>query len=161
MIGLKIFVQIQTFRRRPFVPSQNFCHPAADIWNWPGHWPWPTPYPWHWSKWPQTYLTIVAIIDIWHCDLDLETNLHHIPDTDSVTSDLPDHCHHKWQAPVGTEPLLGPSCSESCGWSLPPWRINCVVSDRWGQSWWEGLDGEDVWENIWDLEVVWDFKNNW
>ena len=25
---LKIFVQVQTFRRGPFVPSHNFCHPA-------------------------------------------------------------------------------------------------------------------------------------
>ena len=28
MIGLKIFAKVQTFRRRPFVPSHNFCHPA-------------------------------------------------------------------------------------------------------------------------------------
>ena len=27
-MGLKIFVQVQTFRRRPFVPSHNFCHPG-------------------------------------------------------------------------------------------------------------------------------------
>ena len=29
MLGLKKLVQIQTFRRRPFVPSHNFCHPAV------------------------------------------------------------------------------------------------------------------------------------
>ena len=28
MLGLKIFVQVQTFRRRPFVLSHNFCHPV-------------------------------------------------------------------------------------------------------------------------------------
>ena len=28
MLGLKIFVRVQTFRQRPFVPSHNFCHPA-------------------------------------------------------------------------------------------------------------------------------------
>ena len=28
--GLKIF---QTFRRRPFVPSRNFCHPAPACYN--------------------------------------------------------------------------------------------------------------------------------
>ena len=28
MFGLKIFVRLQTFRRRPFVPSHNLCHPA-------------------------------------------------------------------------------------------------------------------------------------
>ena len=27
MLVLEIFVQVQTFRRRPFVPSHNFCHP--------------------------------------------------------------------------------------------------------------------------------------
>ena len=26
MFGLKVFVQIQTFRRMPFVPLHNFCH---------------------------------------------------------------------------------------------------------------------------------------
>ena len=30
MLELKIFAQLQTFRRRPFVPSHNFCHPARD-----------------------------------------------------------------------------------------------------------------------------------
>ena len=29
MLGLKIFVQVQTFRRRPFVPLHNFCHPVT------------------------------------------------------------------------------------------------------------------------------------
>ena len=28
MLGLKIFVRVQTLRRRPFVPSHNFCHPG-------------------------------------------------------------------------------------------------------------------------------------
>ena len=28
MLELKIFVWVQTFRRRPFVPSHNFCHPG-------------------------------------------------------------------------------------------------------------------------------------
>ena len=28
MLGLKIFVQVQTLGRRPFVPSHNFWHPA-------------------------------------------------------------------------------------------------------------------------------------
>ena len=28
MLGFEIFVQVQTFRRRPFVPSHNVCHPA-------------------------------------------------------------------------------------------------------------------------------------
>ena len=28
MLGLKIFVRVQTFRRRPFMPSHNFCLPA-------------------------------------------------------------------------------------------------------------------------------------
>ena len=28
MLGLKIFVGVQTFRRRPFLPSHNFCHPG-------------------------------------------------------------------------------------------------------------------------------------
>ena len=28
MLGLKIYVPVQAFRRRPFVPSYNFCHPA-------------------------------------------------------------------------------------------------------------------------------------
>ena len=31
MLGLKIFVQVQTFWRRPFVPSHNFCHSANQI----------------------------------------------------------------------------------------------------------------------------------
>ena len=31
MLGLKIFVQIQTFQRWPFVPSHNFCHPVI-VW---------------------------------------------------------------------------------------------------------------------------------
>ena len=26
MLGLKIFVQLQTFQRRPFLPLHNFCH---------------------------------------------------------------------------------------------------------------------------------------
>ena len=30
MLGLKIFVRIQTFRQRPFAPSPNFCHPDDD-----------------------------------------------------------------------------------------------------------------------------------
>ena len=30
-VRLKIFVRIQTFRRRPFAASRNFCHPA--LWN--------------------------------------------------------------------------------------------------------------------------------
>ena len=30
MLGLKIFVQIQTFRRRLFVLSYNFCHPVRE-----------------------------------------------------------------------------------------------------------------------------------
>ena len=29
MLGPKLFIQVQTFRRRPFVPSHNFCHPAC------------------------------------------------------------------------------------------------------------------------------------
>ena len=29
MLELKIFVLIQTFRRRPFMPSHKFCHPAC------------------------------------------------------------------------------------------------------------------------------------
>ena len=32
MLGLKIFVGVQTFRRRPFVPSHSFCHPGY-IWS--------------------------------------------------------------------------------------------------------------------------------
>ena len=28
MLVLRIFVQIQTFRQMPFVPSHNFCHPG-------------------------------------------------------------------------------------------------------------------------------------
>ena len=28
MLGLNIFVRVQTFRRRPFVPLHNFCHPV-------------------------------------------------------------------------------------------------------------------------------------
>ena len=28
MFGLKIFVQVETLRRRPFMPSHNFCLPA-------------------------------------------------------------------------------------------------------------------------------------
>ena len=28
MLGFKIFVRVQTFRQRPFVPSHNFCHAA-------------------------------------------------------------------------------------------------------------------------------------
>ena len=31
MLGLKIFVRVQTFRRRPFIPSHNFCHPVNKI----------------------------------------------------------------------------------------------------------------------------------
>ena len=31
MLVLKIFVRVQTFRRRPFVPSHNFYHPALNI----------------------------------------------------------------------------------------------------------------------------------
>ena len=30
MLMLRIFVQIQTFRRRPFVSSHNFCHPVRN-----------------------------------------------------------------------------------------------------------------------------------
>ena len=33
MLGLKMFVQIQTFRWWPFVPSHNFCHPASMYFN--------------------------------------------------------------------------------------------------------------------------------
>ena len=33
MLGLKIFVRVQTFWRRPFVPLHNFCHPA-EIYTW-------------------------------------------------------------------------------------------------------------------------------
>ena len=33
MLGLQIFVQIQTFRRRPFKPSHNFCHPDLYLWS--------------------------------------------------------------------------------------------------------------------------------
>ena len=33
MLRLKIFVQIQTFWQRPFVPSHNFCHPV-DQFHW-------------------------------------------------------------------------------------------------------------------------------
>ena len=29
MLGLKIFVRIQTFRQRPFAPSRNFWHPST------------------------------------------------------------------------------------------------------------------------------------
>ena len=29
MLGLKIFVQVQAFRRKPFAPLHNFCHPKA------------------------------------------------------------------------------------------------------------------------------------
>ena len=28
MLGFEIFARVQTFRRRPFVPSHNFCHAA-------------------------------------------------------------------------------------------------------------------------------------
>ena len=31
MFGLKIFVQVQTFRRVPPVLPCNFCHPVSDI----------------------------------------------------------------------------------------------------------------------------------
>ena len=31
MLGLKIFVRVQTFWRRPFVPSHNFCHPGSHL----------------------------------------------------------------------------------------------------------------------------------
>ena len=31
MLGLKTFVHAQTFWRRPFVPSHNFCHPAPSL----------------------------------------------------------------------------------------------------------------------------------
>ena len=30
MLGLKIFVRVQTFWRRPFALSRNFCHPESD-----------------------------------------------------------------------------------------------------------------------------------
>ena len=30
MLVLKIFVQVQSFWRRPFMPSHNFCHPVFD-----------------------------------------------------------------------------------------------------------------------------------
>ena len=30
MLVLKILVQVQTFRRRPFVPLHNFCHPTEN-----------------------------------------------------------------------------------------------------------------------------------
>ena len=33
MFGLKIFVQVQTFRRGPPVPPHNFCHPALSQCN--------------------------------------------------------------------------------------------------------------------------------
>ena len=39
MLGLNIFVRIQTFWQRPFAPSRNFCHPAGDI-----------PYPHQWCE---------------------------------------------------------------------------------------------------------------
>ena len=31
MLGLQIFVRVQNFRRRPFVPSHNFCHPGSHL----------------------------------------------------------------------------------------------------------------------------------
>ena len=31
MLGLKIFVPVHTFRRMPFAPSRNFCHPATSM----------------------------------------------------------------------------------------------------------------------------------
>ena len=34
-------------------------------------------------------------VGIWHWQ-DCDTDVHLILDTDQVTSDLPDHCHHKW-----------------------------------------------------------------
>ena len=30
MLGLKIFLLVQTFRRKPFVLLHNFCHPVTD-----------------------------------------------------------------------------------------------------------------------------------
>ena len=33
MLGLRIFVQVQTFQRRPFVPSHNFCRPDTVFLN--------------------------------------------------------------------------------------------------------------------------------
>ena len=37
ILRLKIFVAVQTFRRRPFVPSHNFCHPGVQPNNSQGH----------------------------------------------------------------------------------------------------------------------------
>ena len=30
MLEFEIFLRVQTFWRRPFVPSHNFCHPDED-----------------------------------------------------------------------------------------------------------------------------------
>ena len=31
MLGLKFFVRVQTFQRRPFLPSQHYCHPELSM----------------------------------------------------------------------------------------------------------------------------------